>query len=339
MIDDNEQNVKFCLGILDWAGYQNVETLMDPTKALEVFRAFQPDLVILDLHMPRVDGYQLLEQFREFLSAQSYVPILVFTADGTTEAKKKALALGASDFLTKPGDADEILLRVKNFLAQRNMQVALEEHNTRLEQRVFERTEDLFNSRQETLACLAAAAEYRDDVTGMHVQRVGDLSATIAETLGLDPTTVQLIRDAAPLHDIGKIGISDSILLKPGLLEAHEYETMKLHTFIGAEILARGTSPILMLAREIALYHHERWDGGGYLEGLAGEDIPMAARIVSVADSFDAMTSDRPYRAAMTPEHALEEVKANSGKQFDPLVVDALMQVARFASGDGRMSA
>jgi putative two-component system response regulator len=331
--------VKFCIGILDWAGYRNIETVLDPTKALDVFRAFQPDLVVLDLHMPRKDGFRLLEEFREYLSAQSFVPILVFTADDTNGAKKRALTLGASDFLTKPCDADEILLRVNNFLQQRQMQVALAAHNSQLEQRVFERTKELFISRQDTLACLAAAAEYHDDATGMHARRVGDISAAIAASLGLDPATVQLICDAAPLHDIGKIGIADSVLLKPGKLDAQEYEAIKLHTFIGAEILSRGNSPILKLAREIALYHHERWDGGGYLEGLAGDDIPIAARIVSVADAYDAMTSDRPYRAAMSADAALEEVSANSGRQFDPEVVAALLKIARFTGEEGQRAA
>src|SRR5690349_4861598 len=206
VIDDHIQNIQLSVSVLEWAGYHDIRTILDPMMAVDAFREFNPDLVILDLHMPGIDGYQVLEQFREYCSVQSYVPVLVFTADGTADAKKRALALGASDFLTKPGDATEILLRVQNFLKQRHLQLELEQHNHRLEQRIFERTEELYSSRQETLDSLASACDYRDDQTGNHTKRVGDLSAAIAAAMGVNPTMVELIRQAAPLHDIGKIG-------------------------------------------------------------------------------------------------------------------------------------
>jgi putative two-component system response regulator len=339
VIDDHIQNIQLSVSVLEWAGYHDICTVLDPMTAIAAFRDFNPDLVILDLHMPGLDGYQVLEQLREFCSIQSYVPILVFTADGTSEARKKALELGASDFLTKPGDATEILLRVQNFLRQRHMQLELEQHNHRLEQRIFERTEELYTSRQETLDCLAAACDYRDDQTGNHTKRVGELSAAIAATMGVNPTMVELIRHAAPLHDIGKIGVSDNVLLKPGKLEPHEFEQIKLHTFIGAEILARAESPILVLAREIALYHHEKWDGTGYLERLKGEDIPLSARIVAVADAFDAMTSDRPYAPARSRNEAVKEIKKCSGTHFDPKVVEVFISVVEMGGFDRRLSA
>jgi len=336
VIDDNIQNIHLSVRVLEWAGYGNIRTVLDPTTALDVFREYNPDLVILDLHMPKTDGFQVLADIREFYA---YVPVLVFTADGTAEAKKRALELGASDFLTKPGDATEILLRVNNFLQLRKQQQEIEQYNRTLEQRVFERTSDLVHSRKETLDCLAAACDYRDDQTGQHTKRVGELSAAIAQAMGLNSTTVDVIRHAAPLHDIGKIGVSDNILLKPGRLEDHEFEQMKLHTFIGAEILAHAESPILSLAREIALYHHERWDGKGYLEGLSGEDIPLSARIVAVADAYDAMTSHRPYQQARSKEDAVKEIKRCSGSQFDPKVVEAFLSAVREGGHDSRLTA
>jgi putative two-component system response regulator len=339
IIDDNIQNVNLSVGILEWAGYANLRTVLDPTTAIDVFREYEPDLVILDLHMPVMDGFQVLEQMRQYISGQSYVPVLVFTADGTAEAKKRALELGASDFLTKPGDANEILLRVQNFLRQRNMHIELEEQNERLERRVLERTQELFESRQETLECLAAAAEFRDDITGEHTKRVGELSGRIAEALGVHPVMVELIKQAAPLHDIGKIGVADSILLKPGKLTDEEFEVMRQHTYIGAEILSRGDSPILLIATEIALYHHERWDGHGYCAGLKGEEIPLSARIVSVADAYDAMTNDRPYRSSLPLDQALEEIRRCTGTQFDPQVVEAFLAFPEFAEVKRRFSA
>ena len=339
VVDDNIQNIHLSLRVLEWAGYENLRSVLDPTTVIDVYREYQPDLVILDLHMPKMDGFQVLQQIREFKSVGAYVPILVFTADGTSDAKTRALELGATDFLTKPGDATEILLRVQNFLELRRLQSEIEKQNLRLEQRVFERTEEILISRQETLDVLAAAAEYRDDVTGEHTQRVGALSAAIAEGMGLNAAFVDLIRDAAPMHDVGKIGISDEILLKPGKLEPHEYEQMKLHTFIGFEILSRGKSPILMLAAEIALNHHERWDGKGYMNSLMGKNIPLPARIVAVADSYDAMTNDRPYRSAMSHEEAVEEIRSCSGTQFDPAVVDAFMLACETHGSQLRKSA
>ena len=330
IVDDNIQNINLSVGILEWAGYQSIRTVLDPTKAAAEFREFQPDLVILDLHMPGLNGFQVLEQLREYVATDAYVPILVFTADDSADARRRALELGASDFLNKPGDAGEILLRVQNFLKARHMHVELESHNLRLEQRVFERTEELFQSRQETLDCLAAAAEYRDDITGDHTKRVGELSGVLAEALGMHPVMVDLVRQAAPLHDIGKIGVADSILLKSGPLTPEEVDVMRQHTHIGAEILSRGDSPILLIATEIALYHHERWDGRGYCAGLKGEEIPLTARIVAVVDAYDAMTNDRPYRAAQPIGEALAEIEAASGTQFDPRVVDTFLNLPDF---------
>jgi putative two-component system response regulator len=227
---------------------------------------------------------------------------------------------GAKDFLTKPLNEIEVLLRINNLLETRF-------YSSLLEQRVKERTKDLEKARMEVLQRLALAAEYRDDNTGQHTRRVGQISALVAANLNLPAETVELIQTAAPLHDVGKIGIPDSILHKPGKLTEEEFAVMKTHTKIGASILSGGTSPMLQLSEEIAMYHHERWDGRGY-EGISGDAIPIAGRIVSVADVFDALTHSRPYKEAWTTEDAVAEISRQSGTQFDPQVVDAFMKLS-----------
>jgi putative two-component system response regulator len=323
VIDDNEMNLVMVQRILEWAGYRSIQLIKNPNESLAKMREFRPDLVILDLHMPEKSGYDVLAEIKADSPANLFVPILVFTADNTKLAREKALELGASDFLTKPGDSSEILLRVQNFLKTRRMQLQIMDHAQTLSDRVKERTKELEESRFETLACLAKAADYRDDETGQHAHRVGSTSGMIAKALGWSPERVHDIELAAPLHDLGKIGIPDSILRKPGRLDQAELDTMRTHPAIGGEILAGAKSPILVLAREVALYHHERWDGNGYPHKLIGDSIPLSARIVAVADAYDAMTSDRPYKKAISKEKALEEILKCSGGHFDPQVVEA----------------
>lgn len=323
VVDDNAANLELMEFLLHSHGYERVRLEMDPERGCAIAFDWQPDLVILDLNMPKLDGYEVLMRLRKHAASDDFVPVLVFTADLTREAREKALSLGASDFLTKPGDITEIALRVKNFLLARRMHLQIRDHARQLEERVVQRTVELELSRIETIECLASAGEFRDDMTGEHTRRVGELSAKIAQELGLSPAEVEVIRWAAPLHDLGKIGIPDSILLKPARLTPEEFDCIKRHTEIGASILSRGKSPILSAAREIARYHHERWDGSGYNEGLAGEAIPLFARIVSVADAFDAMRSARPYKGPMPFVEAVREIHRCAGAQFDPSVVAA----------------
>jgi putative two-component system response regulator len=254
----------------------------------------------------------------------------MLTADATEESKQRALSSGARDFLTKPFSQPELLLRVRNLLEVQSLHDRLREQNANLEQKIVERTRDLEHARLEILFRLALAAEYRDDHTQEHARRIGRTCALLARCLGLDQAEVDLIGQAAPLHDIGKIGIPDDVLLKPGKLTDSEFAAIKTHTTIGAEILAGSESPLLNLAEEIALTHHERWDGTGYPQQLAGEAIPPAGRIAAIADVFDALTHDRPYKQAWPTELAINEVIGQRGKQFDPQVVDA------FASLDHR---
>jgi putative two-component system response regulator len=283
-----------------------------------MFSAIQPDLMLLDLNMPFIDGLTIMRRLSP--EARATVPILVLTADNNPTTKYQALADGADDFVTKPFDDIEVQLRVRNLLRGRFAHTALEDT-------VASRTKDLELSQLEIAQRLAVAAEYRDDDTGYHARRVGWTSGMLAKALGAPPAQVELVIQAAPLHDLGKIGISDSILLKPGKFTETEFAVMRKHTVIGARILSGGSSPLLRLAEEIALHHHERWDGNGYWH-VPGREIPMTSRIVAVADVFDAMTHDRPYKAAKPVAEALAEMRSLRETHFDPEVLDAFLEYA-----------
>jgi putative two-component system response regulator len=305
-------------------GFLNVTAARDVGSAQEIWNRSPPDLALVDLHLPGASGFQLLEHIRDVDSDSEFLPVIMLTGDADPAVRRRALDLGAHDFLTKPFDTTEVLLRIRNLLRTRLMNRRLLESNNELEARVLERTLNLEEARREALDHLARAAEFRDDVTGQHTHRVGRVSAGIARVLGWDEDAIGLIRNAAPLHDIGKIGIPDSILLKSGPLTREEFDVMKAHTTMGAAILAGSHAPVFLLAREIALTHHERWDGTGYPAGTQGDTIPIAGRIVCAADVYDALTHERPYKDAMTAEAALAMIDATTGTHFDPLVVAAL---------------
>jgi putative two-component system response regulator len=322
IIDDEPSNVVLLERILAWGEFHNFRSFCDPVEALRACTIELPDLVLLDLNMPVMDGFQVLSALRQTAGSQ-YLPIVVLTADVNSQTRTRALTLGASDFLTKPGEATEIVLRVRNLLETKLLHRQLKQHNCELDALVRKRTGDLDKARLEALERLARAAEFRDDDTGQHANRVGTVSAQIARTLGESDTEAAVIELAAPLHDIGKIGIPDSILLKPGKLTPEEFDVMKTHTTIGAKILGGSDSPVLKEATAIALNHHEKWNGAGYPNGIPGEQIPLSGRIVAVADVFDALTHERPYKRAWTQEAAIEHIQRLSGLEFDPAVVAA----------------
>ena len=327
-VDDEPLNIELLDAVLRDAGFTDVETTTSPAEALRNCAADTPDLLLLDLHMPGTDGFEVMDTLGPAIRTDAGPPVLVLTADITQATRHRALSAGARDFLSKPFDPDEVLLRVRNLLTVRSCERKLAEHNERLEQAVRARTRELEVSRLEVLDRLALLAEFRDDDTNQHAQRVGRSAKAIAHALRLPPELLELLGPAAALHDIGKIGIPDSILRKPGPLTAEEFAEMQTHTTIGARMLADSSFPVLELAASIALTHHERFDGAGYPRGLAGNAIPIEGRIAAVADVCDALTSDRVYRPAFERTVALEMMQEQSGKQFDPGVLRSLLEAA-----------
>jgi putative two-component system response regulator len=321
VVDDEDANVRTLSRILRAAGYTNIVATTDPTRVLALYAEQEPDLVLLDLHMPVLDGVAVLERLAEVATSHSYVPVLVLTGDSSREARRSALSKGGKDFLTKPFEVDEVLLRIRNLLETKYLHREIATENVLLEQRVKERTADLEGAHLDTLERLAVAAEFRDDETGKHTERVASVAALLARAAGLEEGEIELVRRAAPLHDLGKIGIPDAILRKPGPLTLDEWEIMKTHTTAGARILRGGKSRVLRMAEEVALSHHERWDGGGYPEARRAEEIPVPARIVAVADVMDALTSDRRYRPAWSPEKVRAHLREHAGTHFDPTLV------------------
>ncbi|NTV62619.1 MAG: response regulator [Oscillochloris sp.] len=327
LVDDQDVNLRLLEIILKREGFTCVRSLNNPYDVLPAYVEYKPDIILLDLLMPELDGITIMEMLNRRIPSGVYLPILVLTADASPETRRRALSLGAKDFLTKPFDSSEVVLRLWNLLETRMLYLQLQQQNQQLSQEVQRSLHDLDEAQTEVILRLAQAAEYRDEETGQHTQRVGRLSALIARNLNLDEEQVELIRRAAPLHDIGKIAIPDHILRKPGRLTAEELEQMKEHPLVGARMLRNSRLPLLQAACEIALYHHERWDGTGYPQAIKGAAIPIMARIVAVADTFDALTHERPYKRAWSVEESISELHKGSGSRYDPQVVEALIQV------------
>jgi len=325
IVDDEPVNVDLLHRLLERAGFARVESTNDAREAVDLYVRFRPDLILLDLHMPHRSGLEIIDELNQIAEA-SYLPILMLTGDDTQEAKREALSRGAKDFLHKPFSKDEVLLRIGTLLETRFLYLQIQSQNQMLEAKVRDRTRELEAAQVEIIERLARAAEFRDDNTGQHTARVGQMAALLAQQIGMPEYQVSLIRRAAPLHDVGKIGIPDAILLKLGKLTAEEFELVKTHTTIGARILSGSHFAVLRLAEEIAFNHHERWDGHGYA-GITGAAIPLAGRIVAVADVFDALTQKRPYKAAWPVGEAMAEIDRQRGRQFDPTLVDAFLRV------------
>ena len=322
VVVEDPENAALLQRMLQAAGYEDVRTPRTPDEVEHMLELIEVDLVVLDLEVSGVDGFELLERV-----VGTGVPVAVLTADDSPTTRRRALGLGAKDFVTKPLDRVEVLLRVGNLLQTKRLQRELQDRNQDLQRWVRARTADLEEARRETLERLALAAEYRDDDTNQHTKRVGRTAALLAKQLGLSAETVEHLRFAAPLHDVGKIGIPDAVWLKPGALSDHERKMLEQHTTIGARILSGSRSPILRLAEQIAHTHHERWDGSGYPRGLGGDAIPLAGRITAVADVFDVLAHPRPHKKAWPLEQAVEEILNQAGRQFDPEVVGAFRRL------------
>jgi putative two-component system response regulator len=324
IIDDEPANLKLLDKILRSQGYQDLVLVDDPREVIGLYQAARPALILLDINMPYLDGYQVMEQLKA-LNDPILPPIVILTAQHGKDYLLRALAAGARDFITKPFDRNELLMRVRNLLDAQLAHRLVYDQKAVLEEMVRARTEELRRTRLQVVQRLGMAAEYRDEETGSHILRMSHSCALLARAIGWSEDDCELILNASPMHDIGKIGIPDHILLKPGKFDPDEWEVMKSHATIGAKLLDGDDSDIMRMAREIAFTHHEKWDGSGYPNGLAGEAIPESGRIAALADVFDALTSIRPYKKAWTVEAAVDLIKDNSGKHFAPDLVEVFL--------------
>lgn len=347
IIDDEELVIRVVKRFLAADGYSNFVTLSNPRDAFSIIQQEQPDVVLLDIMMPHVTGLDLLKM-RQYSPEFHHIPFIILSATSESQVKRDALRLGATDFLAKPVDSSDLTVRVRNSLVVKRHHDTLANYAIELERQVKLRTQQIERSREQIIHCLARAAEYRDNETGAHVIRVGKYSGVIAQELGFSDEYCHQIELAAQLHDVGKIGIPDSVLLNPGRLNNEEFDVMKAHCTLGVEIMeplaeTEGEvvrrhaevggfimdgvdSPMLELAALIARTHHEKWDGTGYPVGMKGEMIPIEGRITCVADVYDALCSERPYKEAFAVDKCLEIMLSERGTRFDPIVLDAFFR-------------
>ena len=338
IVDDQEESRQSLAHVLGSLGYET-ELARDGIEALGKLR-LDIDLVLLDASMPNLDGFQVAQRIREnpkFL----YLPIIMLTGLNSREDRMRSIEAGVNDFISKPFEVAELKLRSAWLVKLKEAHDAIERHQEELEKTVEKRTADLRSALEETAAAerktfeahldtirrLVLAAEHKDRDMAAHIERIGRYSELLADGLSMSPGRVDVIRFASPMHDVGKIGIPDAILLKPGPLSPEEWEVMKRHTSIGARILHGSPSEVLQTGEVIALSHHEKWDGKGYPNGLRGEEIPIEGRICAVADVYDAMTSNRHYRDALSSEGVYEMMRAQRGSHFDPAVLDAFLDL------------
>lgn len=336
IVDDDRQNCDLLEAMLKMFGHES-EIAMDGFEALGKL-SLDIDLVLLDVMMPGMDGFEVARQIR-CNPQYGDLPIIIVTALGSKEDRLRAVEAGANDFISKPIDKIELRARTASLLKMKEHQDAIKHYQNELEDRVEKRTSELrqslldnirahretYQAYLDTIRRLAIAAEYKDEDTADHIKRMSSYSTLLAQCLHLPPGEVELICNASPMHDVGKIGIPDHILLKPGGFDPEEWVVMKQHTVIGGYILQNSSSKLLQAGEVIALSHHEKWDGSGYPKGLAGENIPLWGRICAVADVFDALTSKRPYKEAFSNEKSLEIMKEKRGTHFEPKLVDLFM--------------
>ncbi|MBD3240060.1 MAG: response regulator [Chitinivibrionales bacterium] len=332
VIDDEELGRNLMRDTLSPCGF-DVTTLAGPNEALEQVVEIAPDVILTDLMMPEMSGYELVRKLKTCEYTLT-IPVVVVSVLEDVDDRVKALEAGADDYLQKPYSKSELLARVRNLVKVKAYNDQLEAQERKLQIELARKSSEarkawdrLRSISLDTVFRLTRAAEYRDEDTGEHIQRMSHYTSLVAEKMGLALTTVELIRYASTLHDVGKIGIPDSILLKPGKLDPQEWVTMKTHTTIGGRILDGSKADFMKMGRVIALTHHEKWDGSGYPNGLKGSEIPLVGRITAIADVFDALTSRRPYKEPFSLDEALDIIKASRGSHFDPAVVDAFLEL------------
>ncbi len=323
VVDDEPVNLKLLQAIL----HDAYTMVFAKNGADALLRAGEnPDLILLDIMMPEMDGYEVCRRLKAAEETRN-IPVIFITAMDADDDETRGFEMGAVDYITKPIKAAKVRARVRTHLELKDARQKLENQNVILEEKVREKTRELRETQLETIQRLGIAAEYKDQDTGLHIKRMSYMCEEIARAAGFDRNRAELILFASPMHDVGKIGIPDRILLKPDRLDPGEWEIMKTHPSIGAKILSRSRSKLLRVAQRIAVSHHEKWDGSGYPQGLSGEKIPIEGRIAAVADVFDALTSRRPYKEPWTVEAAVETLKAERGGHFDPDLVDAFVDV------------
>ncbi len=332
LVVDDDESIRVLLKKQMQADGYTVSTMDNGRDAITAAVEAPPDVVLLDALMPATSGFEVAEVLKS-TEATRNVPIIMVTALDDPESKLRALKVGVQEFLTKPVDRNEVSLRVRNMLMLKEYSNFLVDQNRILEQRVEERSREVVNSYRETIATMTRAASYKDEATGAHVQRISYYTEELAIALGMNAAFCETIRYASPMHDIGKIAIPDAILLKTGPLNEQEWTVMKSHTTLGAQLLGSGSSPYLQMGAEIALNHHERWDGGGYPARLKGQLIPFSARIMNICDQYDALRSVRSYKKSLSHETAVEILTVGDGRtmpaHFDPDILEAFKRCAK----------
>jgi len=324
LVDDIPTNLKVLVSYLQNFNFK-VRIAQDGEDALQQVSYAKPDLILLDVMMPKIDGFETCRHLRQNPDTQN-IPVIFMSALSDTFDKIAGFEAGGVDYITKPFQHEEVLARVNTHLTLKHLREQVASQNTLLEQRVKERTQELEEIRLHVIRSLGRAAEYRDNETGRHVIRMSKCSARLAKATGMDDARCEMILNASPMHDVGKIGIPDNILLKPGKLTPEEWETMKTHATIGEKILSGNDSELLKTAALIARTHHEHWDGSGYPEGLKGEKIPLMSRIVTICDVFDALLSRRPYKEPWELQTVIDYLKENSGVLFDPKLISLFFE-------------